>query len=644
MSEAQTQRPVHRPPWAGLAGGQPRLGRWLGRLALALLAAGSLAGCSHRPEGPATPVSVKLLAINDFHGYLLPDPQLVLDLPDPDGGADVRVQVGSAAALASLVRQKRAQSPHTLFVGVGDFVGGSPAVSTWTAGEATIEAMNLIGLEVSAVGNHEFDRGKAELRRLQSGGCASGPAARDPQLRSCARTGQFEGARFPYLAANVIDEDTGERLFAATHVRRVGPVTVGFIGLTLRETPQSTRGAQGLRFLDEVETIREHAARLRQQGVEAVVVLLHEGGATRSSSLREKTCEGLTGPVRTIVSALPATVDVVLSAHTHHDYVCEINGILLSQAGAYGRLVTEIDLQITPGRGVTARSARNLPVINDRTARVPRGYTILPPDPAVANLVDFYDRLTRPQRTRALGFIAGDLLRLDVDGTGQRVASGTRIDVADHPIGRVFADALLALPAPDGQRADVAFINPGGLRNYLPLHNGGQVDYETLFSVAPFGDALYRVEMTGAALLRLLEQQWEAPNCSGRRYQGICGRVLQTGHSLTYTWRFSPEAQGRPSGSGRMVDRDSVRIHGQPLDLDAVYKVVTVEYLAVYGGDHFSAFTEQRLRLHNLAANDMDALQAYLARFTREVPLPSPPPRIRCVRQDNGHDCGIPVR
>lgn len=610
------------------------------RLSLPVLVAMGMAGCSHLP---APPVKVKLLAVNDFHGYLLPSPLLQLDVPDTEGGPDAKVNVGGAAYLASLINGIRSQTPNTLFVGVGDFVGGSPAISTWTAGEATIEAMNRMGLEVTSVGNHEFDRGKQELKRLQSGGCAQGAALSDPLVRSCTRTGSFEGARFPYLAANVIDNDTGELLFPATHVRQVGQAKLGFIGLTLRDTPQTTRGAQGLTFLDEVKTVEQHASRLRQEGVDAVIVLLHEGGSTTASSFKDQSCPGLTGPVKSIVSAFPSTVDVVLSGHTHYDYICQINGILLSQAGSYGRMVTEIDLSIVPGQGVVSKAGRTLPVINDLTTRVPKGYTILSANREVAELVNFYDQLTLPQRSRSLGFIASDILRADIDGSGQLVRSGTRINVADHPIGRVFADAMLAIPSPDGLEADVAFINPGGLRNYVAMQDGGKVDYETVFSVAPFGDALYRVEMTGESLIRLLEQQWEAPNCSGKNYLDICGRVLQPSHTLNYTWVLSPEDQGQPAGTGRMVDVSSVRIKGKPIDLNAVYRIVTVEYLAVYGGDKFSAFTERRLRIQNMAATDMEALQAYFSRYTEQSPLMRPSPRIRCILKATRQDCGIPV-
>jgi 5'-nucleotidase len=493
------------------------------------------------------------------------------------------------------------------------------------------------------VGNHEFDRGKAELKRLQTGGCAQGQALSDPMVQSCARTGAFEGARFPYLAANVIDDDTGELLFAATHVRRFGQVAVGFIGLTLRDTPQTTRGAKGLTFLDEVQTIEKHARQLKQDGVDAVVVLLHEGGSTTASSFTDQSCPGLSGRVKSIVESLPSFVDVVLSAHTHYDYICQINGILLSQAGSYGRMVTEIDLTIEPGRGVISKLGRTLPVINDRTKHVPPGYTILSPDPEVARLVDFYDQLTLPQRSRGLGFIDKEIVRADIDGAGQLVRSGTRIDVADHPIGRVFADALQAVPGPNGEQADVAFINPGGLRNYLSMPADGKVDYDALFGVAPFGDALYWMEMTGESLLRLLEQQWEAPNCGGKKFKGICGRILQPSHTLTYTWTFSPEDQGKPAGAGKMIDVNSLRIHGQPIVMDAVYKVVTIEFLAIYGGDNFSEFTDRSMRMKNLAINDIQALQAYLSRFTSDSRLMPPAPRIGCVRKVTNQDCGIPV-
>jgi 5'-nucleotidase len=221
--------------------------------ALAILVATLLASCSDAPPV----VEVKLIAFNDFHGYVLPPPDFELRLTDPDGGPSVSAAVGGAAYLATLVKELKAQNPNSMLVGVGDLVGGSPAVSAWTKDEATVEVLSKMGVEISPVGNHEFDQGKEELKRLQYGGCAP-PDPKDSNIKSCA-LGPFAGASYKYLAANVTDQATGALLFPATHIRRFGSASVGFIGLTLKDTPDTTRGAGGLSFEDEVPVIERHA-------------------------------------------------------------------------------------------------------------------------------------------------------------------------------------------------------------------------------------------------------------------------------------------------------------------------------------------------------------------------------------------------
>ncbi len=596
---------------------------------LSAMGALTLASCSSEPREP---VSVSLVAVNDFHGYLLPIPQLTLDVPDAAGTGDIEVRVGGAAYLASLVKDIRANTKHSLFVGVGDFVGGAPAISAFTAHESTIEVMNLMGLAVTPVGNHEFDNGKLELKRLQQGGCASTFSA--PNVKICSRS-TFAGASFPFLAANVVDDTTGALLFPATHTQRFGDATIGFIGLTLQGTASTTRGAGGFTFLSEVPVIKTHAARLKAEGVDAVVVLLHEGGNTTASSLVDSTCPGLKGVFREIVEALPREVDVVLSGHTHADYVCEINGILVSQAGSYGRFATRVDLSILPGRGVRAKAAKNIPVINDlTTAAVPAAFKVYSADPDVKALVDFYDKATSEARSREMGFIAEPIARIET-------TNGVRINVADHPIGRVMADAFLEIRGPKGEAADIALINNGGLRGTLLKTADGKVDYEALFAIAPFGNAIVMVEMTGASLIRLLEQQWEAPNCA-RKYNQYCGRVLQISANFAYTWRHDAADQGKPVGSGQMVDISTVRVNGQPLDLTKTYKILTSDFVAD-GGDNFTVLASSRLSFTDMVATDMEALQAYFNKFPSSAPLRVPPPRVTCIHKSDGRACDIPV-
>ena len=580
-------------------------------------------------DSAQSPVNVKLIAVNDFHGYLLPPPGFDLSVTDPDcdpaqaaKGCSVSVNVGGAAYLASLVKELKASNPNSLLVSVGDAIGASPAISAWTTDEATIEVLSQMGVELSPVGNHEFDRGKAELLRMQNGGCATLDPIREADLSTCIK-GSFSGASFKYLAANAINQDTGKTLFPPTSMRRFGDAQVGFIGLTLKGAAATTRGAGGVDFLDEVVVAREYAKILRSQGADAVVVLLHQGGRTTATKLNDTSCPGLTGDVKAIVEQLAGVADVVLSAHTHMEYVCRINDVLLTQAGFYGNMVADIDLTIVPGRGVIAKTARTVPVINDTTNSAPRGFTIQKPDPEIAQLVNFYDNFSAARRQAEIGFIATDLLRINEP-------AGARINVADHPVGRVFADAMLAVRGPNGEAADIAFINPGGLRASLLAGASGKITYDDLFALAPFANELFMVDLTGADLIRLLEQQWSAANCGSKSYKGMCGRILQPSATLNYRWTFTPPAAGLSAGQGTLV-RDSIRVRGEPLVLDRTYRIATVSFLVVDGGDNYTVFTESGKNLTNLARTDMQALIDYFrANSSIGAPLTVPAARIAC--------------
>jgi 5'-nucleotidase len=569
------------------------------------------------------PVKVKIIAINDFHGYLLPPPDFDLNIEPIGGGKRVEVEVGGAAALASVVKKLRAQTPFSIFVSGGDLVGGSPAISSWTLEEATINIMNQMGLELSTIGNHEFDRGKAELKRLQHGGCAPPSTLRTSAERTCAENGQFLGAKFPYLAANAIDQETGKPLFAPTFIKEFGSIKIGFVGVSLLNTPGTTRGAAGVTFLPEAEVINRYAKELRAQGANAVIALVHQGGTTTARRLNDKTCPGLSGDIVPVVQKLSSEVDIVISAHTHKEYICTINGILITQAGYYGNLVTEIDLSVVDGKGVVAKTARNIPVINELTkAELPAGYEIAKSDPQIAEAVAFYDRLTEPERKKVFGHIASDIDRIETD-------AGTRIDVADHPLGRVLADAFLDVKIP-GRVVDIGMINSGGLRSTVLFGKDGSLTYDDVFAVAPFNNELVFVQLTGAQLLRLLEQQWEAPNCKAKQYHGMCGRLLQVSHTLKYKWRYDPKEQGLPEGKGRMIIPGSVTIKGRKLDPKKSYGIVAPVFLAVEGGDNFSVFRKGQ-HVADTLTSDIQAISAKLAKTSKQKPLEVPPPRIVCV-------------
>jgi 5'-nucleotidase len=564
----------------------------------AAAAAWTLAGCTaaSRPPVPAAgaaPATLRIVAFNDFHGQLEPG-GLTLRLRDPqDPARTLAVGAGGAAHLATLVRRLRDEVPHAVVVSAGDLVGASPLASALFLDEPTIEAMNALGLDLGAVGNHEFDRGVAELRRLHGGGCVVG----DPQpgTVSCAGpAGRHAGARFALLAANVTD-DAGRPLLPASVVREVDGLRVAFVGAVLRGTPTvvAPSGVSGLRFGDEADAINREVARLKAaERIEAFVAIVHEGGTT-DGDWNDPACPGARGPIFAIADRLAPEVDLVLSGHSHQGYACVRDapgnpGLRVTQAVANGRAVTVVDLALERGRGDVDRARtrmRNLPVANglagDRAADA--RFAPLPPDPAVQAIVAHYAERARPLAERPVGRIAATVDRAPSAG-------------GDSALGRLVADAhLAATRAPGRGGARLALTNPGGLRADLRCAGPGPcpVRFGEVFAAQPFGNSLVTMTLTGAQLLAALEQQFSGVNAQRPR-------VLQPSAGFTFAWRAAP-------GPGpRIVE---ARLDGAPIDPGARYRVAVNSFLAE-GGDGFDAFAQGTERLGGV--QDLDALLAWL--------------------------------
>jgi 5'-nucleotidase len=524
------------------------------------------AGCAIRPSEP---VAVKILAINDFHGNLK-TPSGGIRIKDPaDASKTITVAAGGAEHLATAVRELRAKNPNHVFVAAGDLIGATPLLSALFRDEPTIESLSLMGLEVAAVGNHEFDKGWRELMRLQRGGCSD---------EGCKGPQPYQGAKFQYLAAGTVVEATGQTLFPAYWVKRFQNVPVGFVGLTLKDTPTIVvpAGVEGLRFRDEAEAINGLVPELRRQGVEAIVVLIHEGGVP-SGDYNE--CPGISGPIVDIVKKLDKAVDVVISGHTHRAYNCRIDGRLVTSGDKYGTIVTQVDLVLDPKTGdVTSAVADNVIVRPERFAK----------DVMQTQLIAAYERLAVPLAKRVVGRIGAALPR-DANPAGESA------------LGQVIADAQLAASRDAG--AQIALMNPGGIRAALALPADGQVRYEDLFSVQPFYNNLVTMTLTGAQLVQVLEQQW-APNQPGG------GRILQVSRGFAYSWNAS-----KPSGQ-RIVP-GSLRLNGQPIAPDARLRVTVNSFLAG-GGDNFTRLkdgTEVRTGMM-----DIDAFEEFVKRNPRLAP------------------------
>lgn len=546
--------------------------------ALVLAAATALAACSTAPLQPAPgaaatpatpatasgPVKVRVLAINDFHGNLKP-PLGGIRIQDPAGsGRLVSVDAGGAEHLATAVAALRAVNPNHAFVAAGDLIGASPLLSALFRDEPTIEALGLMGLEASAVGNHEFDKGLAELQRMQNGGCHASDGCQGPT--------PFKGARFRYLAASTVETATGKTVFPAYHVKTFEGIPVAFIGLTLQATPSMVvpAGVAGLQFRNEAETVNALVPQLRAQGIEAIVVLIHEGGLP-SGDYNE--CPGISGPIVEIVKQFDRAVDLVVSGHTHRAYNCRIDGRLVTSGHQYGTIVSAIDLELDRAtRDVVSARADNVIVRHDRYAK----------DPAQTALLAQYAPRAEALARRVVGSLAAPIAR-DANAAGE------------SPLGRVVADAQLQATRSAG--AQVAFMNAGGIRAALGRNADGLVRYEDVFAVQPFYNAMVTLTLSGAQVQQLLEQQWR-----GQPDGSVNGRVLQVSQGFAYTWDAAAPV-------GRRVVPGSVTLNGVAVEPGARLRVSVNAFMAS-GGDNYVALKDGSER--STGVMDVEALEQFL--------------------------------
>jgi 5'-nucleotidase len=527
---------------------------------------------------PSARVAVTILAINDFHGNLRP-PLGGIAIADPkDVRKKVAIPAGGAEHMATLVKGLRAKKKNSVFVAAGDLIGATPLLSALFHDEPTIESLSAMGLEITAVGNHEFDEGRDELLRMQNGGCH--PTA------GCVGSHPFTGAKFRYLAASTIDRRTGQTLLPAYEVKEFEGIPVAFIGLALKDTPNivSPSGVAGLEFRDEAQTVNALVPQLRQRGIEAIVVLIHEGGFPTGGY---NECLGISGPIVNIVGKLDKAVDVVVSGHTHRAYRCVIDGRLVTSADKFGTIVTEIEIELDRNtRDVVSARADNLIVRTDVYAK----------DPEQTALISAYDELVKPLAERPVGTITATLSR-EEGPTGESV------------LGDLITDAQLAATrSPQDGGAVIAFTNSGGIRSSVPKSADGTVTYADLFAAQPFGNSLVTVTLTGAQIKTLLEQQWlNQPK----------PRILQVSKGFAYTW----DDKRQP---GDFVPADGITLEDRPIDPAARYRVTVNSFLAD-GGDGFSVLKEGSDP--HIGPFEVPALEDY---FKANSPLsPRTPTRIR---------------
>ncbi|MGW3833527.1 bifunctional metallophosphatase/5'-nucleotidase [Streptomyces microflavus] len=552
-------------------------------------------GHGHKPRT----VDVQLLSFNDLHGNLEPPAGSAGNVSEtqPDGTVKA-IPAGGVEYLATSLRTARKGNPYSVTAAGGDMVGASPLLSGLFHDEPTIEALNKIDLDVSAVGNHEFDEGATELARLQNGGCHP--------VEGCYEKGKkFKGADFPYLAANVTKEKTGKPLLKPYTVWKKNGVKIGFIGVTLEGTPDivTANGVKGLKFHDEVETINKYARELDRKGVKSIVALIHEGGAPASTSYNYD-CDspgagdGISGPIVDIAKGITPKVDALVTGHTHQAYVCTVpdpagKPRMVTSASSFGKLYTDTTLTYDRRTNDIVRTSvksANHVVTRDQ-----------PKATDMTRLIERWNKLAAPIANRPQGWISAD-----INGRGSTAP--------EKPLGNVIADAQLEGLAPaDKGGAEVAFMNPGGIRADL-VHKAsgsegdGIVTYGEAFTVQPFTNMMNVVDLTGAQLVTALQQQVSGSNEASPK-------ILQVSKGLTYTLDLTK------TGAARVVT-DTIKLNGAAIDPAKTYRVAMNEFLAG-GGDGFAALGQGTNKL--VGASDLDLFNAYLAAHsTAAAPLAPP--------------------
>ncbi|MFJ9034994.1 bifunctional metallophosphatase/5'-nucleotidase [Streptomyces sp. NPDC102406] len=540
-------------------------------------------GGGHQDQGRYQ--DVQLLSFNDFHGNLEPPAGSSGQVTEKQAdGTTKQVEAGGAEYLATSLRTARKGHPYSVTAAAGDLIGASPLLSGLFHDEPTVEAMNKLDLDVTGVGNHEFDEGATELARIQNGGC-------HPKDGCFEKDRTFEGADYPYLAANVTDEKTGKPILKPYWVWKHKGVKVGFIGVTLEGTPNivSADGVKGLKFHDEVETVNKYAKILDKQGVKSIVALIHEGGVPASSSYNYD-CDspaagsGVSGPIVDIAKGITPKVDALVTGHTHNAYVCTIpdpsgKPRMVTSASSYGKLYTDTALTYDRRtKDIVRTSVKSANHVVTRTQAKA---------PDMTALIGRWNKLAAPVSNQAVGYIAGDI-------------AGRGAGTPEEPLGDLIADAQLAHAKSLDPKASLALMNPGGVRSDLVFKaSGGEGDgvvtYGEAFTVQPFSNTVNLTDLTGAQLVAALQQQVSGVNEASPK-------ILQPSAGLTYTLDMTK------TGAARVVV-DSIRLNGAAIDPAATYRVAMNSFLAG-GGDGFAALGQGKNPL--VGADDLKALNDYL--------------------------------
>ncbi|OIH84997.1 bifunctional metallophosphatase/5'-nucleotidase [Arthrobacter sp. UCD-GKA] len=528
--------------------------------ALTLMASTAVAGpATAAPENPsaqgqsskqenAPSTTIELVGINDFHGRI------------EANGAEA-----GAAVLAGAVKDYKSKNRNTLFVSAGDNIGASTFTSFSQQDNPTIDALKAAGLDASAVGNHEFDRGFDDLLNRVIPRYGNGDAA--------------AGADYA-LGANVYLKGTKTPALKEYTLKKLNGVTVGLIGTVTDQTASlvTPAGISGLDFGDQVEAANRVAAQLsdgdKSNGEADVLVLLTHEGSSSSNCASIGTEDTAYGD---LVREASGEIDGIVSGHTHIGYSCAypVQGWAkglerpVLQAHQYGTTLDTLKITVSKKhKQVTGLEGGliSLTTIASDGTTVPRFEAV----PGVAKIVEAASRQAEVVGAQKIGNISASILRGGTNGSDRGVESSLGNLVADMHLWATSNENFGGVPA------QIAFMNPGGLRADLLYGTDGTVTYKDAASVQPFGNTLFTMDLTGAQIKSVLEEQWQPDGASRPK--------LHLGISGGFSYTYNPNA-------ARGEHIVSMSYQGEPVANDAVFRIVTNSFLAA-GGDNFFTFAQ----------------------------------------------------
>jgi 5'-nucleotidase len=525
------------------------------------------------PAHAADPVNIQIIGTNDFHGRLQPD----RDIP-------------GAAKYAGAVEALRAENPDTVFAAAGDLIGATTFDSFIAQDKPTIDVFNQLGLDVSAVGNHELDQGYDDLvNRVMAPESEANPHG---------------GADWEYIAAN-IDEPGAADEIAPSWTTDVDGVKIGFVGAVtehLRELV-SPGGIEGLEVTDIVQATNAEAAALKGAGADIVVLLVHEGAPTTDCARMD---DDPTSDFGSIIDGVSGDVDAIVSGHTHLNYSCSFPvsdwaGRPVTQrpvvsAGQYGAFLNRMTFSVDPATGSVLAAANQNLNINTGT------YTN---DPAVKQIVDQAAADAEVPGRRPLGELAGPFKRASrpkADNSSREENRG-----GESTLGNLVAEVQRwATSSETTGSAQIAFMNPGGLRADLvgndPSSYPTTLTYRQAADVQPFANTLVNMDLTGAQIKAVLEQQWQ-PAGSSRPF-------LRLGVSKGFRYTYDPAAKAV----------DAMWLNGDRVHPGETFSVTVNSFLST-GGDNFGAFATGTNK-KDTGKTDLQGMVDYMARFPAGHELP----------------------